>query len=191
MKSERPALHRQHHRVESGVNEIVKPSISEQWLSERAPGFKDLPLSDRAAILDFSFLWSLFEAKVMNTSARVGLILEKVDEWAANNTLEANLYEVELDYFRNRYFADGQLTYHFPHLLLRGSDHPDLVQRVIEGVSNEPRDQMLALLIIVWRLRNNLFHGAKWAYELRDQCENFAHANQVLIRLLERHGQLG
>ena len=50
---------------------------------------------------------------------------------------------------------------------------------------------MLALLMIVWRLRNNLFHGAKWAYGLRDQRENFTHANSVLMRLLERHGQLG
>jgi hypothetical protein len=39
--------------------------------------------------------------------------------------------------------------------------------------------------------RNNLFHGAKWAYGLRDQRENFTHANTVLMRLLERHGQLG
>ncbi|MET4218881.1 hypothetical protein ABIB00_004102 [Bradyrhizobium sp. LB14.3] len=40
-------------------------------------------------------------------------------------------------------------------------------------------------------MRNNLFHGAKWAYGLRDQRENFTHANNVLMRLLERHGQLG
>lgn len=173
------------------MKEVAEHTISARWLDEWAPGFAELPLPDRTAIFDFAFLWSLFEARVMNKYARADRIREKVEEWAANSTLEANLYDVELDYFRKRYFADGQLTYHFPHLLLRDSDHPDLVRRVIDGTSNEPRDRMLALLMIVWRLRNNLFHGAKWAYQLRDQCENFAHANQVLIRLLERHGQLG
>jgi len=62
---------------------------------------------------------------------------------------------------------------------------------VIEGANHDPRDRILALLMIVWRLRNNLFHGAKWAYQLRDQRENFTQANSVLIRMLEQHGQLG
>lgn len=166
-------------------------SASEQWLEARAPGFLDLPDPDRRAIFDFAFLWSLFEAQIMDNFARAERIRERVDVWVANGTLEAGLYDTELDYFRNRYFADGELTYHFPHLNLRPSDHPDLVQAVIEGTNNAPRDRMLALLMIVWRLRNNLFHGAKWAYGLRDQLENFRHANCVLMRMLERHGQLG
>lgn len=44
-----------------------------------------------------------------------------------------------------------------------------------------PRDRILALLIIVWRLRNNLFHGAKWAYGLRDQRENFDDAHPIIF----------
>jgi hypothetical protein len=127
----------------------------------------------------------------MANFARADRIRERVDVWATDGTLEAGLYDAELAYFRNRYFADGALTYHFPHLNLRPSDHPDLVQAVIKGANNAPRDRMLALLMIVWRLRNNLFHGAKWAYGLRDQLDNFRQANSVLMRLLERHGQLG
>ncbi|GAA0909684.1 hypothetical protein GCM10009552_20650 [Rothia nasimurium] len=166
-------------------------SASEQWLEARAPGFLNLPDPDRRAIFDFAFLWSLFEAQIMANFARADRIRERIDAWALDGTLEAEIYDAELAYFRNRYFADGALTYHFPHLNLRPSDHPDLVQAVIEGTNENPRDRMLALLMIVWRLRNNLFHGAKWAYELRDQRENFRHANGVLMRILERHGQLG
>lgn len=166
-------------------------SVSEQWLETRAPGFRDLPHPDRRAIFDFAFLWSLFEAQVMNNYARPDRIREKVDAWAAAGMLQAEHYDAELAYFRNRYFAEGALTHHFPFLGLRPSDHPDLVQAVIVGSNNDPRDRLLALLMIVWRLRNNLFHGAKWAYGLRDQRENFTRANSVLMRLLERHGQLG
>lgn len=166
-------------------------SISQQWLEARAPGFRDLPDADRRVIFDFSFLWSLFEAQIMENFARADRMRAKVDAWAADSTLEADRYEPELAYFRNRYFADGALTYHFPHLNLRPSDHPALVQAVIEGANDDLRDRILALLMIVWRLRNNLFHGAKWAYQLRDQRDNFTQANSVLMRLLERHGQLG
>jgi hypothetical protein len=163
-------------------------SPSEKWLEARAPGFQHLPVSDRQAIFDFAFLWSLFESQVMDNFARADRIRERVDTWSAEGTLAAELYDGELAYFRDRYFTDGALTHHFPYLYLRKSDHPELVQAVIEGKMNDPRDRMLALLMIVWRLRNNLFHGAKWAYELRDQRSNFTHANSVLMHLLERHG---
>jgi hypothetical protein len=165
-------------------------SASEAWLEARAPGFQELPEDDRRAIFDFAFLWSLFEAEIMEANARVDRITEKVDAWAAADPQEADQYDAELAYFRDRYFANGELTYHFPYLDLRKSDHPDLVEAVIQGANDDPRDRMLALLMIVWRLRNNLFHGAKWAYQIKGQRENFTHANAVLMRVLERHGQL-
>lgn len=165
--------------------------MSEHWLEANAPGFRELPEPDRRAIFDFAFLWSLFEAQVMGNFARADRIRERVDQWAAAGTLQADHYDGELAYFRDRYFAEGALTYHFPHLGLRPSDHPQLVESVITGANNDPRDRMLAVLMIVWRFRNNLFHGAKWSYQLRDQRENFTHANAILMRLLEQHGELG
>lgn len=144
--------------------------VGERWLESRAPGFKELPVKDRRAIFDFAFLWSLFEAEIMDANARVDLITAKVDLWTADNTLGADLYDAELAYFRNRYFADGKLPYHYPYLNLRKSDHPDIVEAVIEGTNNDPRDRMLALLIIIWRLRNNLFRGAKWAYQIKGRA---------------------
>jgi hypothetical protein len=166
-------------------------TASELWLEARAPGFRDLPDPDRRVIFVFAFLWSLFEAQIMGNLARADRIREQVDRWAADGVLGADLYDAELAYFRTRYFANGTLTHHFPFLNLRPSDHPDLVQAVIEGTNDNPRDRVLSLLMIVWRLRNNLFHGAKWAYELRGQRDNFTHANGVLMRMLDRHGQLG
>lgn len=164
--------------------------MSVQWLEAHAPGFKNLPDADRCAIYEFTFLWSLFEAQVMDNFARADRIRKKVDEWAAAGVLDMEHFDADLAYFRNRYFTAGQLTYHFSHLGLRSQDHLAIVQGVIEGATDHPRDRMLALLMIIWRLRNNLFHGAKWAYGLSDQSENFNHASSILMRLLERHGQL-
>jgi hypothetical protein len=164
--------------------------VSAEWLAKRAPGFADLLAEERNAIFEFAFLWSLFEAKVMDERAQADRIRDKIDVWAEVGKLYADQFQGELSYFRDRYFANGELTHHFPFLNLRNGDHPELVQAVIEGTNTDPRDRMLALLMIVWRLRNNLFHGAKWAYGLRGQLENFKHANSVLMRLLDHHGQL-
>lgn len=163
---------------------------SEQWLSKRAPGFHDLSGPDRRAIYDFAFLWSLFEAQLQGGYAKAASIGSMVDDWAKMGSLDLGPFAGELAYFRQRYFADGALTGHFAHLNLRPGDYPAIVQAVIEGKSDTPRDQILALLMIVWRLRNNLFHGAKWAYQLRDQLGNFTHANRVLMRVLDQHGDL-
>ncbi|MCZ7938531.1 hypothetical protein D3C80_164420 [compost metagenome] len=161
-----------------------------QWLSAKAPGFQALPEEDRAAIVTFTFLWSLFESQIMGNFARADLICTKADEWSKAGTLDADQHTAELAYFRQRYFANGTFTHHFPHLNLRPTDQPAIVKSVLDGTNNDPRDRLLTLLMIVWRFRNNLFHGEKWAYQLQDQLSNFTHANSVLMRLLERHGQL-
>ena len=160
------------------------------WLDTRAPGFRELPEPDRHAIYDFALLWSLFEAQVMDGRAQADRIRDRVDQWTVDGTLNADQFGAELGYFRARYYGEDGFTYRFEHLNLRDRDHPDMVAAVISGANDEPRDRILALLMIVWRLRNNLFHGAKWAYQLREQQENFSHANAVLMRLLENHGQL-
>lgn len=164
--------------------------MSMHWLSEKAPGFQALPEQDRDEIFNFTFLWSLFEAQIMGNFARADVICTKIDEWREAGTLDADQYDVELGYFRQRYFTNGDFTHHFAHLHLRPADQPDIVKSVLDGSNNDPRDRLLTVLMIVWRFRNNLFHGAKWAYQLQDQHSNFTHANAVLMRLLEQHGQL-
>ncbi|MFG1433013.1 hypothetical protein V5F44_10095 [Xanthobacter sp. V2C-8] len=164
--------------------------MSMQWLLAKAPGFQALPEADRAAIFNFTFLWSLFEAQIMGNFARADLICAKVDGWRDAGTLYADQYAPELAYFRQRYFANGAFTHHFPHLHLRPADQLAVVQSVLDGSNNDPRDQLLTVVMIVWRFRNNLFHGVKWAYQLQGQLSNFTHANAIQMRLLERHGQL-
>lgn len=164
--------------------------MSMQWLLEKVPGFQVLTEADFTAIFNFTFLWSLFEAQIMGNFARADLICTKVDEWQAAGTLNTDQYGPELAYFKQRYFANGAVTHHFEHLHLRPADQPDIVRSVIDGSNNDPRDRLLTVLLIVWRFRNNLFHGEKWAYQLQGQLTNFTHANAVLMRLLERHGDL-
>jgi len=164
--------------------------MSMQWLQENAPGFNKLSDDERNAIVDFSLLWSLFEARILDNSGSASCICSVVDDWRDEKTLQAESYDPELAYFRQRYFANGDFTRHFEHLHLRDNDRPGLVRGAIAGDNNNPRDRVAALLIIILRFRNNLFHGMKWHYELAGQLDNFDHANAVLMKALDQHGRL-
>ena len=152
-----------------------------EWLEHTVAGFRELPREDREAIFQFSLLWSLFEAKALQTRASAHSILALVHERAAQNRLAAQAFAPSLHYFRQRYFTSGTVTEHFAGLHLRANDNPGLVQQVLQGANNDPADTVAALLIVVYRLRNNLFHGVKWAYGLQGQRRNFENASAVLM----------
>ncbi len=159
------------------------------WLEEYAPGFQALSKTERRAITEFLFLWSLFEAKVLNEHGSANVIAASSARWARNGQLTAETFGQELAYFRDRYVADGQFSYHFDHLHLRVNDAAGLVRRVLNGEDGAPGNIAAAVLIIVYRFRNNLFHGLKWSYQLEGQLENFMHANKALKRAIELHDE--
>ena len=157
-----------------------------QWLEARVPGFVDLSAEERNAIFHFALLWSLFEAKALDTHASARSILALIHEWSANGSLGAEAFQDSLRYFRLRYFQNGQPSHHFQGLHLRDNDSPELVRSVLTSENNNPADSVAVLLIVIYRLRNNLFHGVKWAYGIHDQLENFTWANTALMLALDR-----
>ena len=156
-----------------------------EWLNQRAPGFRHLSQPEKDATMHFALLWSLFEAKALDTRASASAILSLVHEWQAQGRLDASKFSDHLEHFKTRYFANGQPTHHFNGLHLRNGDNPALVRAVLSGANVDPADSVAALFIVVYRLRNNLFHGMKWADELRDQLANFNHANSALMSALD------
>lgn len=156
------------------------------WLKTNAPGFRELPRKDRDAIMHFSFLWSFFESKVLNRNASANAICAFTAQWASCGGLDVTPFESSLTYFRHRYFDNGEVTENFQGLRLRANDKPELVKAVLKGENTDPKDAVSAMLIIVYRFRNNLFHGEKWAYGIRGQFDNFTHANTVLMAALSR-----
>ncbi len=160
------------------------------WLCAHAPGFTELPEEDRQAIFHFSLLWSLFEARALHTRGSASAILAVAHEWASRSQLTLAPFENSLAYFRARYVANGEPTQSFHGLALRNNDNQALVLSVLKGENTNTADSVAALLIVVFRLRNNLFHGVKWAYGIQGQRENFTHANAALMSALETQGYL-
>lgn len=157
------------------------------WLRTNAHGFNRLTNEEVSAISDFSLLWSLFESRLLNARGSAAAICNAVDRWTKEDTLDAPSFDPELAYFRQRYFAHGDLTEHFHHLHLHNNDQEAFVRAVVDGSDNDPRNCVAAVLIIIFRYRNNLFHGVKWQYMLAGQLGNFTAANCVLMKVLDRH----
>lgn len=126
-----------------------------------------------------------FEATVLGANGSVPAIEAAAAAWAGKNIIPPDLFDAELGYFIDRYYAGGVSTAHFPHLNFRPNDHQALVENVLKRDANDPQSVAAALLIITFRYRNNLFHGLKWAYRLQDQLENFLCANSVMPKSID------
>jgi len=78
------------------------------------------------------------------------------------------------------------LAAQFEALRLNGRGRP-VVEQVLRREPATAVQVTTALMIIVYRLRNNLFHGNKWSDGIHDQRANFQNANQILMVLMDMH----
>ena len=150
-----------------------------------APGVENLSAREHEALQMFTLLWTLFEAQILGNNASVRKISEIVES-IEPEIIAGGWFIEHLDYFSNRYIDGGNTNHHFENLHLRNNDNPDLVRAVLTGESVDPVLQLTGCLIIVYRFRNNFFHGIKWAYGLHDQLENFTHSAFLLKKFLEK-----
>lgn len=154
------------------------------YLKKNAPGFDTLSNKEQEAIAHFTLLWGFFEARALNSNGSARAIKALTREWSSQGRLIINPFTDSIRYFQQRYFSDGVKTKHFDSLKLRPNDCRHLVESFLKAETINSSDSVAALLIIVYRLRNNLFHGIKWAYGIQGQLDNFTHANTTLVNAL-------
>jgi len=155
------------------------------WLEQQELGFKEVGEDERRAIMQFSLLWSLFESRVLGTRASVPKIKEVAQQWSDAGLLNKDSFAGALAHFRDRYISGDEFSYHFHDLNFRPNDDSDLVKRVLRNEPEADWEAAAGVLIIVYRLRNNLFQGIKWAYNLQGQHDNFHYANASLMTAIE------
>lgn len=160
------------------------------WLNARTLGFSELSKEERNAIMHFSILWTVFESRVLRTQASAQSILKVAKQWEQHGMLEPERFSEQLAYWSNRYVKNNAFTYHFDQLHFRKNDNEALVEAVLKREATQVGEVVAALLIIVYRLRNNLFHGTKWAYGIKGQLNNFTNANKLMMQAVELHGDL-
>lgn len=120
----------------------------------------------------------------MNGKANVPSIrsfVENQSEQEGINTIDLTCY---IDYLRNRYLVENEYSEKYYSLHLEKSSNPIEVDQMLKEENTSKKDCLIGCLVVVYRLRNNLFHGDKWKYNLQDQYSNFSNASKLLINLL-------
>lgn len=160
----------------------------EEWLRRKAGGYSTFDAAEKAAIQHFTFLWSIYENRLLGGKAFPNTISKRVHQDIVANLLDPEDFRAPLEYFAARYLDHaGKFNDNFADLRINPDDGADLVKRVLLGHAHEFSEIVTALLLIVYRLRNNLFHGNKWDYGLIGQQHNFENANDILMACMERH----
>ncbi|PHM39138.1 hypothetical protein Xmau_03043 [Xenorhabdus mauleonii] len=86
-----------------------------------APGISKLSPKELEAMHEFTLLWTLFEANVLDTNASAGQIADKAQE-IDPEIINSGWIDDHITYFSDRYFPEGKQSYHFDRLNLRRSD---------------------------------------------------------------------
>lgn len=156
------------------------------WISIQKPEFGKLSDREKCSVVDFALIWSFYEAHYLNNRANmesIGLYVESLSQEVINSSQIQELVE----YFRSRYTQDDQFSHRHNHLHMDRSGNPEEVTRMLFSQSESPHEELVGCLGIIFRYRNNLFHGNKWEYGLQEQQENFERSTSLLRWLMEQH----
>lgn len=157
-------------------------------LEKYAPGFDRLSEGERQTIHCFSLLWTVFEFQILESEATVEKIKNKIYEWGKGDKLKDQWFSDTLNYFIDRYIdkKTGEPNEKFTSLRFRNNDDKAFVISALKGISKNYSEQLAACLMIVYRFRNNFFHGVKWADKMRGQKDNFDYSIELLKGCLDR-----
>lgn len=164
--------------------------IEAEWLKNNIQGYRYLSEDERKVLKYFPLLWSVFEAKALGKRARPDKILEVACLWNDKGLVELKNFKEELDYFRVRFLTNDEANNRFEHLRFSKPANKELVINVLKNQENDIEKIVGAILLIIYRLRNNYFHGEKWAYQFRSQFENFKNANILLMKFIDINSKL-
>lgn len=134
-------------------------------------------------VKNFSLIWNVFESTICGNNFSINLIEQEL----ADRNIDVNLFMEILEYFQNRYITNNETNDRFDHLHFRPNDREALVTEVLLGNNVNSNDIILSIIIIVYRFRNNLFHGLKNIQQIDGQNENFQNANIFLSRLIDNY----
>jgi hypothetical protein len=159
-----------------------------QWINEFFDNAIDLQQNEGLErIKNFALFWNMFEKYACGNFANVKKIEDfvvKLNERTAISNETVNPY---LEYFIDRYTrVNNEVNIEGLQFRNKPADARSK-GKVLKVLSREvitPREILEALLLILLRFRNNLFHGNKEIVRLNNQVTNFTIANKLLAEVL-------
>lgn len=158
-----------------------------EWIAQNAYGGIELSDEAREAVSSFTTMWNFFESTICNNRASIAAF-ERACEWfEPDRTSPQTIETLEecLSFWKFRYRSPEGFGHRFDALYFRPNDRRSYVESILEGQETNTKGKLLALMIIIYRLRNNLFHGIKTLEMLNDQVHNLINASRCLAAVME------
>jgi hypothetical protein len=163
-----------------------QPFNALEWIGTRAPSLQRFLGHGSQPLLHFALMWNMFEGQLCEASVSVAK-LRKVAELLAQRNLASHPDAISfLQFVRGRYWDNNAVTYRFHALNLRSTQESNAVTAVLSGEATGAAEVIFAQLLVVYRYRNNTFHGLKEIAEVLGSQELFNEAARFLSAALER-----
>lgn len=160
-----------------------------EWLQDRV-GREALPGEAFESAMKFALLWMYFEGHACGAEANSKRLREFATDLYARR-LEALRRRLDrpLRFFIERYGDVANDPDRFIRRLgeperLRPADQAAIIQALTVQNIDEV-DKAIGLLLLCFRVRNNLFHGSKRVQTLAQQTDLFENLSLILTTLLE------
>ncbi|NLN33626.1 MAG: hypothetical protein GX159_08530 [Flavobacteriaceae bacterium] len=150
---------------------------------------KDFDLSKIESAKNFVLFWSLFERYFCDKEASLRVIDDNFTKLSDSYSMPSEITEHYYELFRNRYTSNGVVNSLIESLNFRKKySDPNYKSKLIEILENDSaseKDKVFACFIIIYRYRNNLFHGSKRIANIETQLEIFENSNNVIAIFLD------
>jgi hypothetical protein len=151
------------------------------WIAQNTLGGARLEPEATSAVANFTMMWNLFEgifcrnyASARQFESLAAVLSEPVAPDVMNSIDDC------VAFWTSRYRTPEGFGDRFFGLHFRNNDRRIVVEEVLLGQRKSLSDKAFALMLIVYRLRNNLFHGIKTLETLNDQIDNLNTASRCL-----------
>lgn len=156
-----------------------------EWICSKESTYSALSTNEKKVIGEFFLIWSYFEAQALNCYANTSSFSSLARTLLASKKIsDIGLNEL-VTYFQSRYLTDSKCNDKYYALELAKSGNPAEVDDMLLIKSSDQKTKLIGCLFIIYRFRNNLFHGPKWRYTLSEQEDNMTEACQFMIKIID------
>ncbi|SHJ13149.1 hypothetical protein SAMN02745181_1260 [Rubritalea squalenifaciens DSM 18772] len=144
-------------------------------------------------VLEFTLMWNIFEKRTCGNHVNLKKLKEHVHQSYTRGLVEVDDFQDHLNYLRSLYSnsnsaIDLESTFLPDSGNLKKREQPEIeaLSLVLKEETQEELLILTSLLFVTYRVRNNLFHGAKEVGRLREQQGLFQTVNSILAVYLEK-----
>lgn len=151
--------------------------MEKSWL-EKETGSGNFDLSKLESICYFTFVWNIFEKACFDKNASIRDMKAKVTN--GYFYLEEGTLNYTFEHFQCRYYSeeDNEIVFH-------SNGDKEITKNLFTKEHSTEKEKIEGVLRIIFRLRNNLYHGLKAIDKLETQNETFMMANKFLTKIID------